>query len=130
MLAVAGQVTGSDLAEAKEAGYRTVVNFRSPDETGYVDERAEVEGLGLRYVEIPVKGHAVEPAHADSLATVLSDPSAGPVLLHCRSGKRAKLVWTVWLARYGGMTPEEALRYGERAGLDSEARAAAEKAIR
>lgn len=130
MLAISAQPNGHDLAEARVKGYRTVVNFRSPDEDGYVDQRAEVEGLGLRYVAIPVKGRAVEPAHADALAEVLADPAAGPVLMHCRSGTRAAMVWTVWLARHGGLTAEDALRYGERAGLSGETKAAAEKALR
>lgn len=130
VLAISGQPTDGDLAAAKAAGYRTVVNFRDPGEEGYVDERAAVEALGLRYVAIPVKGHGIDASHADALDPVLSDAGAGPALLHCRSGTRATMAWTVWLARHGGLSPDDAIVYGERAGLSGEAKAAAEKALR
>jgi uncharacterized protein (TIGR01244 family) len=130
LVAISAQPSESDFAAAKAAGYRTVVNFRVPGEEGFVDERAFVEAQGLRYVEIPVKGTEVGSAQAASLDAVLSDPAAGPALLHCRKGVRATMVWTVWLGRHGGLTPEAALVYGERAGLSGEALAAAEKALR
>jgi uncharacterized protein (TIGR01244 family) len=106
------------------------VNFRDPGEPGYVDERAAVEALGMRYVAIPVKGHGVTASDADTLDAVLTDATAGPVLMHCKSGTRATMTWTVWLARHGGLTPEAALVYGERAGLSGEPKAAVEKVIR
>jgi uncharacterized protein (TIGR01244 family) len=130
LVAVAAQPSEAQFAAAQAAGYRTIVNFRTPGEEGYVDEQAAVERLGLRYVSIPVKGHEVEASQADRLDAVLSDASAGPVLLHCRSGKRATMVWTVWLARREGLPAEDALRYGARAGLSGEAKDAVEKVLR
>ncbi|MCG3132924.1 MAG: hypothetical protein HMLKMBBP_00008 [Planctomycetes bacterium] len=127
-LAASAQPGDADLAAAAAAGYRTVVNFRTPGEPGYVDERAAVESRGMRYVAIPVAGTGIQPSHADLLAPVLADPSAGPVLMHCRSGTRAKQAWTVWLARHGGETPESAVRRGEAAGLSGDALEAARAA--
>ena len=136
LLAVSAQPSESDLAAAKSAGYRTVVNFRSPGEPGYVDERAAVEALGMRYVAIPVSGLDIRAEHADALAAVLRDPSAssvslrGPVLMHCKSGTRAKMAWVVWLGRDGGLPVQQALAAGERAGLSGDPLAAAAKALR
>lgn len=132
--AVSAQPSDGDLAAARAAGYRTVVNFRAPGEPGFVDERAAVEALGMRYVAIPVSGLDATAAHADALALVftdgLADGAAGPVLMHCRSGMRAKLVWTLWLARQGGLSPEAALEQGRRAGLSGDAAAAAERLLK
>lgn len=128
--AVSAQPADGDLAAARAAGYRTVVNFRAPGEPGFVDERAAVEALGMRYVAIPVSGFDASLADADALAPVLADGAAGPVLMHCRSGMRAKLVWTLWLARQGGLSPEAALEQGRRAGLSGDAAATAERLLR
>lgn len=84
----------------------------------------------MRYVAIPVKGHDIHAAHADALAPILADPSAGPVLMHCKSGTRATMAWTVWLARHAGLPADDAIRYGERAGLSGEPKSAVEKLLR
>jgi uncharacterized protein (TIGR01244 family) len=130
LLAVSAQPDDADFVSVRAQGYRTVVNFRHPEEKEYVDEKATVEKLGMRYVAIPVKGKDVQLSDADLLAPVLADPAAGPVLMHCRSGARATAVWTLWLARHGGLSADEAIRYGERAGLAGESKAAVEKLLR
>ena len=53
-LAVAGQPTPETLAQLAELGFRTVVNLRTDSEPGVTEERAVVEGQGLRYVHVPV----------------------------------------------------------------------------
>ncbi len=129
-IGVSAQPSDGDLAAARATGYRTVVNFRAPGEPGFVDERAAVESLGMRYVAIPVSGIDATMDHADALAPVLAEGAAGPVLMHCRSGTRAKLVWTLWLARQGGLSPQAALEQGRRAGLSGDAAAAAERLLK
>ena len=98
LVAVSAQPTDADFAAAKAAGYRTIVNFRTPGEPGYVDERATVESLGMRYVAIPVADRNILSEHVAQLDPVLRDASAGPILLHCKSGARAKLAWDAWVA--------------------------------
>lgn len=133
-IGVSAQPSDGDLAAARAAGYRTVVNFRAPGEPGFVDERAAVEALGMRYVAIPVSGIDATTDHADALAPILADGAAdgtaGPILMHCRSGTRAKLVWTLWLARQGGLSPQAALEQGRRAGLSGDAAGAAERLLK
>jgi uncharacterized protein (TIGR01244 family) len=47
-------------------------------------------------------------AVADDLAAALSATDAGPVLLYCRSGRRAARAWALAEAsRRGGLTAEE-----------------------
>lgn len=130
-LAVSAQPSAAELAAAGAAGYRTVVNFRPASEPGVLaDEAAIVGASGMRYVSIPVSGHGFDASQADALDAVLADPSAGPVLMHCKSGVRAKAVWTIWLAKHGGLTPDHALAEGDRAGLSGDAKAAVEKIVR
>ena len=130
-LAVSAQPSADELAAAGAAGYRTVVNFRPAGEPGVLaDEAAIVGAAGMRYVSIPVSGHGFEASHAAALDAVLADASSGPVLMHCKSGVRAKGVWAIWLAKFGGRTPDQALEEADRAGLSGDAKAAVEKIVR
>ena len=131
MLATTAQPTATEIAQAKAAGYHTIVNFRPAGEPGSLEGEKDVaQALGMRYVNIPVTGHNFDTAQADALDAVLSDPASGACLMHCRSGTRAKAVWTIWLVRHDGKTADQALAEADRVGLSGEARAAVEKVIR
>lgn len=128
-IAVSGQPSAADLAAARAAGYGTVVSFRPSDESPESGaEAAACAGLGLHYVEIPVRGTDVRPEHAKELAAVLAGAD-GPVLLHCRSGGRASGVWTLFLANERGVEADAALLAGERAGMKPDVRAVVERRI-
>lgn len=130
-LAVSAQPSAEEIAAAGAAGYRTVVNFRPATEAGVIaDEAAIVGASGMRYVSIPVNGYALDASQADALDVVLRDSASAPVLMHCKSGMRAKAVWTIWLAKHGGLTPDQAIAEGDRAGLSADAKAAVEKIVR
>ena len=116
-LAVAGQPTPAALQGLKEMGFRTVVNLRSEKE-GPADERAAVEAQGLRYVSIPILADTFSLADVEAVERVLDDPSAAPVLLHCRSSNRVGAAWAVIQARKG-KSLEEAEAAGRAAGLHS-----------
>ena len=115
----AGQPTPEQVERAASAGYRTVINLRTPEESGYEWERAAVERLGMRYVNIPVAGassltrEVVERFDAE-LRRGLAD---GPVLLHCASGNRNGALLALRAAWIEGLAPEQALRLGLDAGL-------------
>ena len=129
-VAASAQPSRSALERAAAVGYRTVVNFRSEGETpSPEDERKAVEGLGLSYVHIPVKGPNLSVEHAAALAEVLDDPGRKPVLLHCSSGNRAAGAWALYLARFRNVPPDEAVRRGEAAGMQSNVRAVVERQL-
>jgi len=77
-----GQPTREGFILLKERGIRTVINLREGR-----NERGLVEGLGMKYVYIPVDPWRRVPASAIQtfLATV-SDPANHPVFVHCRRG--------------------------------------------
>ena len=108
---LAGQPSEAELAAlARAGGLRGVLDLRTHEELGACreghepdgrpclsrDERAVVQGLGLTYLNVPVPRHG--PYAAELCATVsqalqgLIRAGRAPVLVHCRSGARAKAV--------------------------------------
>jgi uncharacterized protein (TIGR01244 family) len=114
----AGQPAGGDWSALAAGGLRTVIDLRTPGELKDRDERAEVEAAGLRYVALPIAGHAgVTPENARALSALLAD-AHGPVLVHCASGNRAGGLLALALAAQG-MAPADALETGRGAGMTS-----------
>ncbi|MFB3924174.1 MAG: tyrosine-protein phosphatase [Terriglobia bacterium] len=77
-----GQPTGAGFAYLRQRGIRTVINLRKEN-----DEKAEVEGLGMRYVHLPTSAWDPMPEQVvESVFRIINDPSAHPVFIHCRRG--------------------------------------------
>ncbi len=113
-----GQVTEEALAAAAAVGYRTVVNLRTLEEEGAWDETVVVEGLGMRFVHLPMAGAAgLTEANARALAAVLDEPENYPVLIHCGSGNRVGALLALKAFQLDGKGAEEALEIGQSAGL-------------
>ena len=113
----AGQPAPEVLPKLGEMGFRTVLNLRTPDEGG-PDERAVVEGQGLRYVAVPLTAASLSLADVLAIEKVLDDPGAGPVLFHCAYSNRVGAAWAIVQARRG-KSLEDALAAGREAGLKS-----------
>jgi uncharacterized protein (TIGR01244 family) len=118
-LAVAGAPSVEAAARLKDWGFRTVIDLRTEGE-GTAEEKAAVEKQGLRYVSIPMTPATFSLGDARTVAKVLDDPDAGPVLLHCGSSNRVGGVYAVVQA-LKGKTLAEAEAAGREAGLKSEA---------
>lgn len=116
-LATAGQPSPEALLRLKQLGFRTVVNLRTDGE-GTAEEKATLEGQGLRYVSVPIRVDTFSLADVEAVEKVLDDPAAGPVLLHCASSNRVGGVWAVIQSRKG-KSLEAALAAGREAGLHS-----------
>ena len=127
VLATAGQPSEATLKKAKELGFATFVNLRTPQE-GIEADRKFVEAQGLRFVSVPVTPAAFSLADAKAVAAVLDDPNAGPVLLYCSSSNRVGGVWAVVQA-LRGKSDDEALADGRKAGLKSPAMVDATKRV-
>lgn len=74
-----------DFAALKSLGIRTVIDLQAEPEP---TERGRVEGLGMRYVHIPMveKTYPTEEAVAAFLKAV-DDPETGKFFLHCAGGR-------------------------------------------
>ncbi len=114
-----GQVDAEQLEWAARNGYRTVVNLRTPGEEGELpDEAAIVEGLGMRYVHIPVAGgDGINAENARLLAAALDESDALPAIVHCRSGGRVGSLFAIKSHEIDGLPPEQALQVGRDAGM-------------
>jgi protein tyrosine phosphatase (PTP) superfamily phosphohydrolase (DUF442 family) len=103
------QPTPQGFVNLRTRGFRTVVNLRS-----FHSERHEVEALGMKSVEIPMRADVVceAPSEADVfrfLDTVL-DPANQPVFFHCAHGcDRAGTMAAVYRMEVEGWSPAEAL---------------------
>ncbi len=111
---VAGQPTERGLGEMKARGVTTVVNLRMPDEMQRAvkfDEPALVAQLGMKYLNLPVRGGTDHPYAPETLArfTETVRGANGKVLLHCTSAWRASHLWAAYLIQERGVPVEEAL---------------------
>ena len=126
-LAVAGKPSPAALAQLKEQGFKTVIDLRQESE-GLADEKASVEGQGLRYFSVPMTSATFSLADALKVKGVLDDPASGPVLLHCAAANRAGGVFAVIEAK-SGKSLEQAIEEGKKAGLKSDAMVEAVKRV-
>lgn len=116
----AGQPTREQLKAVAAAGYKTVVNMRPLEEEGAWDETEFVEGLGMKFVHLPIAGRGdINSENAIRLAELLDDPDAKPILIHCASGNRVGALLAIKAAVVDGASADEAMELGLKAGLTS-----------
>lgn len=113
-IGVAGQLRLDDVPRLQARGYATVIALRPDGEEPGQPTAAAMEAAarahGLHFAHVPVpKGDAVPDAVVASLGEALA-AKPGPVLLYCRSGRRAARAWSLAEAsRPGGLAPAEIL---------------------
>ena len=82
-----GQPSDEQLKDAKEQGFKTIINLRTAGEDAD-KQGAQVEALGMKSVWLPIAGKkGLTAENARRLAKALEE-SPKPVVLHCGSGQR------------------------------------------
>ena len=119
---VTGQPTERALRHLRAQGVTTVVNLRTPEEmTRNVpfDEPALVAELGMRYVDLPVRGTSDYPYAPATLAKFAEAvrTANGKVLLHCTVAWRASHLWAAYLIQERGMPIDSALAHARAINL-------------
>lgn len=110
------QPSAQDLQEAKQQGVKTVVDFRMPAETATSNEMlTKIAGLG--YTSIPVNKADLSNAQIAQLEQVMNSRE-GPFLLHCATGARAALLFSLNQARQHGWSAEQLFKEAEKIGFD------------
>ena len=110
------QPNATALRVAADAGFVAVIDLRGSSEDRGLDEKAEVEALGMTYLSLPIVGEAaISFDNALALDRLLSDID-GPVLLHCGSGNRVGALFAL-REKLHGASDEQALETGRAAGL-------------
>lgn len=100
---IGGQPTEKALRDLRAKGVTTVVNLRMPEEMARVkfDEAALAKELGMKYVNIPMRGtpeNPYGPKQLDTFAAAMAEAD-GKVLLHCTIAWRASHMWAAYLIR-------------------------------
>ena len=83
-----GQPNEAQLRALKEAGGGIVLDLRDPMEPRPVDEPALVRGLGMEYVNVPVRAGSLDNATLDRILDVLRGAGDRKIFFHCGSGNR------------------------------------------
>ena len=91
-MSIAGQPTFDELQQLAVEGYRSVVNLRSPNEVGFLnDEQQQIEDLGLCYAHIPIQ---IKSLSLDDMLLAICQLTElpKPIRVHCDSGIRSSIV--------------------------------------
>ncbi|GAA6153142.1 beta-lactamase hydrolase domain-containing protein [Pseudoteredinibacter isoporae] len=105
-------------------GVATVIDFRKPSE-GLIQEQEALSALGVNYVNIPLGRELASPEAQEKFAQVFAAAKGEKVLLHCRSGNRVGMVWSLYQIS-NGVDAELAIEQGRAMGMKS----GFEKAVR
>lgn len=107
-------------ADLAALGIRTVLNLRSSQD-GVERERRVVEGLGMRFVNIPLRGYRSPTDEAIGKALVELDEASRtklPAFVHCKLGKdRTGTVIACYRIARQGWGNEDALREAKKLGM-------------
>ncbi len=115
-MTASGQPDAAALAVFADSGYAAVIDLRGPDEDRGFDEQAEVEDLGMDYIDLPVIGRdGISFENARKLREIL-DRYDAPVLVHCGSSNRVGALVALG-ASLEGADDEAAVAAGREAGL-------------
>ena len=90
---VAPQLTPAAMAEAAQAGFKSVVNNRpdfehGPDQPSNAEIESAARGAGLEYRYLPVDSAYQSPEEIAAMAKLLAELPR-PLLMFCRSGARS-----------------------------------------
>ena len=99
--------------DLRAKGVTTVVNLRMPEEMAQVkfDEAGLVKELGMKYVQVPMRGtpeNPYGPKQLDTFAAAMASAD-GKLLLHCTIAWRASHLWAAYLIRDRKMPVETVL---------------------
>lgn len=113
-----GQPTARQLADFAREGGGCVVNLRPQAEMGGWDEGATVRELGMEYVHIPVAGpDDLSREAATTLADAMRRFDEDHLMVHCASGQRVGALVALKSGWIDGLSPDEAVEAGRKAGL-------------
>jgi uncharacterized protein (TIGR01244 family) len=117
-LVTAGQATEAQLEQLAKLGIKQVICLRAADEAGTGWEEAKAKQLGLSFLRLPVKGNDdVSVANAEKLAAALAASGGQPAMVCCGSSNRVGALLAMKAFHVDGKTADEALQFGQAAGL-------------
>lgn len=122
-LCVASQPERQQFAELRDGGFRTVINLRvDNEEDGMLrpfDEGDLVREAGMEYMNLPVSMKQLRPEQVDEFCHAV-ESLEGPILVHCKSGKRAAAFAAACAARRHGWSSSQTLDELQKRGITLE----------
>lgn len=94
---VSGQITVSDIAAIKEAGFKTVICNRPDGEEAGQPTAAAIgdaaRDAGLAFIAIPVASGSAPSSDVKIETQEVLNTLPGPYFAYCRSGNRSAQAW-------------------------------------
>jgi uncharacterized protein (TIGR01244 family) len=117
-LHVSAQPSAEALKALPGSGVRAVIDLRPDAETPELDEKAVVEGVGMKYRSLPIAGKAdLTQQNVATFDQLLKASESEKVLVHCASGNRVGALMALRARWLQGKSAEESLAIGKAAGL-------------
>lgn len=113
----AGQPKMENFKAFADKGVKTVINLRTPEEMKSLDEKAEVEKAGMKYIQVPVGKEAPSEEEMKKIMDALDTAKDAPVLLHCASSNRVGFAWASYRGARHGLAVDAAIEEGKQAGM-------------
>ena len=113
-----GQPTDTGLRNLAAMGVKTIFDLQEEGERSH-DEKRLVKALGMRYVNVPMKGMTTPKEKQISHALkALNDTSDGPVFVHCKRGAdRTGVVIACYRIQHDGWGNQKALSEARNYGM-------------
>lgn len=115
----AGQPRMEHFVGLKAKGVKSVLNLRQPGEHRADDEKAAVEGAGMKYFNIPVVYAKPTDEQVDEFLEITDDPANRPMLVHCTAAIRVGGFWLIRRVMRDGMSWDAALEEARKVGLNN-----------
>ena len=113
---IAGQPTESEIRSLSQKRISNVINVRTPEEMNdstqvHFDEAKLVTDAHIVYTQLPLGGkkYPYRPEVLEDFIVVLQ-ASTDSVLVHCKSGGRARWLYAAYEMKYLGKSPDEVMR--------------------
>ncbi len=122
---IAGQITATDFAAAKELGISTIINNRpDAEESGIlsvVEAKTLAKQFGMQYLHLPMEnGQPLPEDLIPSMQIALEEQQKNhnKVLAHCRSGTRSSFLWGATQIIEGQKNAQEVITIAANAGIN------------
>lgn len=116
-LSVAGQITPEEFPQLLADGYKSILNLRSPDEKGWLDdEKDKLELLGFRYLNLPTKVDEINCKTTLKVLQIINELPK-PALIHCDNSIRSAVIALLYIATKQGITFDKAVELTTNLGL-------------
>lgn len=115
-LAIAGPVSVEQIQQLAEEGFQSVLNLRSIDNILVMREQQQVEGFGLRYLNLPIDHQPMSLTIANTALNQI-DRLPKPILVYCNNAMLAAAIVLMHIAIQQGEPLPQAFKRAENLGL-------------